>query len=169
MASDTAPQPPIGWKTPCSYSRNERIENRLGHLKGDMPRYFDWNVKASRIRSSLKKVPSSASRLRHGLSIGTSLISSGLARSSQLWNGCSRNGANRSNLARVLSMNRVKAPRSADENRETSASIRAMSGVQESSPPAPKIKRYCGSRRTISTSCRSSRPQVWKISSSTRG
>ncbi len=48
----TAPQPPIGWKTPYSYSRNERIENRLGHWNGDIPRYFDWNEKASRMRGS---------------------------------------------------------------------------------------------------------------------
>ena len=36
----TAPQPPIGCQTPYSYSRNDRIENRLGQLNGDMPRYL---------------------------------------------------------------------------------------------------------------------------------
>ena len=54
IASVTAPQPPIGWKTPYSYSRNDRIENRLGQLNGDIPRYFDWNVIASRTRGSRK-------------------------------------------------------------------------------------------------------------------
>ena len=37
IASDTAEQPPIGCHTPNSYSRNDRIENRLGQLNGDMP------------------------------------------------------------------------------------------------------------------------------------
>src|ERR1700757_474254 len=41
IASVTAEQPPLGWNTPYSYSRNERIENRLGQRNGDMPRYFD--------------------------------------------------------------------------------------------------------------------------------
>ena len=27
--------------TPCSYSRKDRIEKRLGQLNGDIPRYFD--------------------------------------------------------------------------------------------------------------------------------
>ena len=52
--SVTAAQPPIGWNTPYSYSRNERIENRLGHWNGDIPRYFDWKVIASRTRGSWK-------------------------------------------------------------------------------------------------------------------
>ena len=51
---DTAAQPPIGCQTPYSYSRNDRIENRLGQLNGDMPRYFDWNENASRMRGSGK-------------------------------------------------------------------------------------------------------------------
>ena len=54
MASVSAPQPPMGWKTPYSYSRKERMENRLGHWNGDMPRYFDWNENASRMRGSVK-------------------------------------------------------------------------------------------------------------------
>ena len=54
MPSLTAAQPPIGCQTPCSYSRNDRIENRLGQLNGDMPRYFDWNENASRTRGSRK-------------------------------------------------------------------------------------------------------------------
>ena len=41
MASDTAEQPPMGCQTPYSYSKNERIEKRLGQLNGDMPRYLD--------------------------------------------------------------------------------------------------------------------------------
>ncbi len=54
IASETAPQPPIGWKMPCSCSRKERIVNRLGQRKGDMPRYLVWNEKASRTRGSAK-------------------------------------------------------------------------------------------------------------------
>src|SRR5262245_49763324 len=54
MASESAEQPPIGCQTPYSYSRNDRIEKRLGQLKGDIPRYLDWNEKARRIRGSLK-------------------------------------------------------------------------------------------------------------------
>ena len=156
IAAETAPQPPIGWKTPCSYSRNDRIENRLGQRNGDMPRYFDWNVNASRILSSEKNVPSSESRLFQGLSIGISLSRSGVARSIQLSNGCSRNGAKRANFSRLDVMNLVNAPRSAGDRRETSASMRSMLGVASSSPPAPKTSRYCGSRRTISTSRRRS-------------
>ena len=53
---------PRGWKMPCSYSRKDRIENRLGQLKGDIPRYFDWNEKPMRIRSSLKYARRSSSR-----------------------------------------------------------------------------------------------------------
>ena len=34
-------QPPVGCQMPCSYSRNDRMENKLGHWNGDMPRYFD--------------------------------------------------------------------------------------------------------------------------------
>src|SRR5271165_3768763 len=55
IAAVTAAQPPIGWKTPYSYSRNERIENRLGQRNGDMPKYLDWKEKASRMRASRKK------------------------------------------------------------------------------------------------------------------
>ena len=44
----------MGWKTPYSYSRKERIEKRLGQLNGDMPRYFDWNVKDNASFSSSK-------------------------------------------------------------------------------------------------------------------
>src|SRR5262245_63520342 len=75
IASDTALQPPIGCQTPYSYSRNDRIENRLGQLNGDMPRYFDWNVNASRMRGSAKCRPSSESTDRHGRRIGSSLRS----------------------------------------------------------------------------------------------
>ena len=53
----SAAQPPIGCKTPYSYSRNERIENRLGQWNGDMPRYFDWKENARRMRGSRKKRP----------------------------------------------------------------------------------------------------------------
>ena len=52
--SVTAEQPPMGWKTPYSYSMNDRMEKRLGHWKGDIPRYFDWNVMASRTLGSWK-------------------------------------------------------------------------------------------------------------------
>jgi len=126
-------------------------------------------VNASRTRSSVKNVASSESRLFQGLSSGTSLRRSGFARSSQLWNGCSRNGAKRENLVRVASMNRVNDPESAGDSRETSASIRATSGVARSSPPPPKAIRYCGSRRIISTSRRRSYPQAPNTSSRTRG
>src|SRR3954454_23614667 len=54
IARDTAPHPPYGCQTPCSYSRNDRIENRLGQLNGDMPRYFDWNENARRSCGWLK-------------------------------------------------------------------------------------------------------------------
>jgi hypothetical protein len=54
IASDTAPQPPIGWNTPCSCSRKLRMVNRLGQRNGDMPRYLVWNENASRTRGSLK-------------------------------------------------------------------------------------------------------------------
>ena len=54
MARVTAPQPPVGCQTPYSYSRKESIENRLGQLNGDMPRYFDWNEKARRTLGSRK-------------------------------------------------------------------------------------------------------------------
>ncbi len=54
IAVITAPQPPRGWYTPNSYSMNDRMVNRLGQRNGDMPRYFAWNEKASRTRSSLK-------------------------------------------------------------------------------------------------------------------
>ena len=55
IAAVTAAHPPMGWKTPYSYSRNERIENRLGQRNGYMPRYFDWKEKARRMRGSRKK------------------------------------------------------------------------------------------------------------------
>ena len=54
IAVITAPQPPRGWNTPNSYSMNDRMVNRLGQRNGDMPKYFDWKEKASRMRSSLK-------------------------------------------------------------------------------------------------------------------
>jgi hypothetical protein len=54
MAAVTSPQPPRGWKTPYSYSRKERMEKRLGHWNGDIPRYLDWKEKARRMRSSVK-------------------------------------------------------------------------------------------------------------------
>src|SRR4028118_13390 len=54
IAVVTAPQPPIGWKMPYSYSRKERIENRLGHWNGDIPKYWDWKVNARRMRGSEK-------------------------------------------------------------------------------------------------------------------
>jgi hypothetical protein len=54
IARVTAPQPPIGWNTPYSYSMNARMENRLGQWNGDMPRYFDWNAIARRTRGSRK-------------------------------------------------------------------------------------------------------------------
>ena len=57
IATVTAAHPPMGWKTPYSYSRNERIENKLGQRNGDMPRYFDWNENARRMRGSRKKRP----------------------------------------------------------------------------------------------------------------
>ena len=41
IALVSALQPPIGCQMPCSYSRKERIENRLGHWNGDIPRYLD--------------------------------------------------------------------------------------------------------------------------------
>ena len=54
IAAVIAAQPPIGWQTPCSYSRKLRMLNRLGQRNGDMPRYFDWKQNASRTRSSVK-------------------------------------------------------------------------------------------------------------------
>src|SRR3954467_6215018 len=76
IARDVAPQPPVGCQTPCSYSRNDRIENKLGQLNGDMPRYFAWNENASRTRGSLKYRPSSRSSDSHGRKSG-SILSSG--------------------------------------------------------------------------------------------
>jgi hypothetical protein len=54
IAEETAPQPPTGWKTPCSYSRKERMVKRLGQRKGLIPRYLVWKEKARRTRGSLK-------------------------------------------------------------------------------------------------------------------
>ena len=50
----TALHPPMGWKTPYLYSMKARIENRPGQVKGDIPRYLDWNEKVSRMRGSEK-------------------------------------------------------------------------------------------------------------------
>ena len=54
IASDTAPQPPMGWNTPCSYSRKLRMVNRLGQRNGLIPRYLVWKEKARRTRGSRK-------------------------------------------------------------------------------------------------------------------
>ena len=169
IVAETSPQPPIGWKTPCSYSRNDRIEKRLGQRNGDMPRYFDWNVKARRIRSSEKNRPSSESKLFHGLSRGTSFSKSGFAKSVHRSNGFSRNGANRTNFSLVSVMNRVNAPRSLGERRATASSILSRSGVAKRSPPEPKMRRYCGSSLTISTSLLRSYPHAEKMSARTLG
>ena len=54
MAVVRALQPPMGCHTPYSYSMNGRIENRLGHSNGLMPRYLDWKLIARRDSSALK-------------------------------------------------------------------------------------------------------------------
>src|SRR5207253_5785399 len=106
IPSLTAEQPPYGCHTPNSYSRNERMENRLGQLNGDIPRYFDWNENASRMRSSEKYRPSSASSDDHGLSVGNSFMSCHRTRSRQPWNGRSKHGRNFSILPRLSSRER---------------------------------------------------------------
>ena len=169
IPSDTAEHPPIGCHTPYSYSRNDRIENRLGQLNGDMPRYFDWNENASRTRSSRKYRPSSASSDFHGLSVGNSFMSCHRTRSRQPWNGRSRHGRNFSILTRLSARKRRTFGASAGLIFATSASNFARSGVQFSWPPLPNAMRYCGSSRTIGTSACRSRPIRLKMRSSTRG
>ena len=81
MAVITAPQPPRGWNTPNSYSMNDRMVNRLGHLNGDMPRYLAWNENARRTRSSLKYVARSLSTVRCGRISFSERSTSGRSRS----------------------------------------------------------------------------------------
>src|SRR5208283_2512738 len=102
---ETAPQPPSGWKTPYSYSRNDRIEKRLGQLKGDIPRYFDWNVIASRIRGSSKYRLSSPSSDSQGRSRGRIFRSWGDSRSRHPKKGDSRTLRNSFILTRLSAMN----------------------------------------------------------------
>ncbi len=68
------------------------MENRLGHWNGDIPKYLDWNEKASRMRGSEKYACSSRSSERHGRKSGSNRNTLGFSMSRQLKNGDSRHG-----------------------------------------------------------------------------
>ena len=101
--SVTAEQPPIGWKTPYSYSMNERIEKRLGHWNGDIPRYLDWNVMASRTRGSSEvSAQLAVERVQAAGACGRTRARWGVDQVVPLRNGDSRIGRNRSIFDPVL-------------------------------------------------------------------
>ena len=102
IASITAPQPPSGCNTPYSYSRNDRIENRLGQLNGDMPRYLDWNEKpggragrgsSARGRRRARQRPQQRRARRTGGASSARALGNGRSRtagSARAWRGCRR-------------------------------------------------------------------------------
>ena len=149
-----APQPPIGCQTPYSYSRNDRIENRLGQLNGDMPEV----LRLERERQPDARVAEVAAQFARratataAAAAAASAVAS-VSRSRQPRNGRSRHGRNASELDAVVGEEpahvRRRRPGRAWRSR---LPCRAMSGVQSRSPPAPKTRRYCGSSRTIGTS-----------------
>ena len=74
------------------------------------------------------------------------------------WNGLSRHVLKFANFRRLSARKDRNEAASAGDRAAIARSIRSTSGVARSSPPLPKISRYCGSSRTSSTSSRKSRP-----------
>ena len=77
--------------------------NRLGQLKGDMPRYLLWNVKARRMRGSEKNWLRSLSTLANGRSKGRSLAIGRRMTSLRPLKGDSSTGWKASSLQRLSS------------------------------------------------------------------
>ena len=106
IASMTALQPPIGCQTPYSYSRNDRIVNRLGQLNGDMPRYLLWNENARRT----PRVAEVALRGRRpgwprGAGAAGRASTAGASRSLDAAERAGQHRVNASSLARLSAMN----------------------------------------------------------------
>ena len=169
MASVSLWHPPMGWNTPCPYSTCATIVKSDGHLKGDMPRYFDWNEKARRTFGSLNQRLRSWSTVSQGRNSGSARSMSAATMERGPGNGRCRMGRKTSNLARFCSMKPGTFSASRGEMRETSAWRRSMSGVASKLPPSSNWRRYIGSKRLSSTSSSRERPQASKISLRTSG
>ena len=134
------------------------MEKRLGQLKGDIPRYLDWNENASLTRGSEKYLPSSPSSDFHGLNKGSNFNIFILKRSRQLLKGVSSVLLNSLSLIRLSVRNLVKLFASFGQILAIAASIAGTSGRARISPPSPNTKWYCGSSRTIGISLKRSLP-----------
>ena len=107
--------------------------NRLGQLKGDMPRYLDWNENARRIRGSRKYRPSSWSSESQGRSSGSSRRMGQRKTSRQPRKGLSKHCWKLASLARLSVRNARKEAASVGARARIACSICATSGVARSS------------------------------------
>ena len=118
------------------------MEKRLGHLNGDIPRYFDWNEKARRTRGSRKYRANSWSSDSQGRKRGKSLRTGHRKVSRHPRKGLSKHVLKFASFKRLSTRNLRKETASAADNAAVARSIRSTAGVAKSSPPLPNIKRY---------------------------
>ncbi len=142
---------------------------RDGHLNGDIPRYFDWKLKASRRSRSRNQRLRSVSTLDQGRRFGRARSMSRRIRSLRPRKERWRMGTKLSNFAAFVSRYRRTFGASDGDRRAASAVRRSMSGVASKVRPSSNWRRYIGSRRRRSTSASKLRPQAPKISRRTFG
>ena len=139
MASETAPQPPTGWKTPCSYSRKERIVNRLGQRNGRHAEIFgleregEAHPRVGEVAAQVAVDAAMRPQVRQGAQHAGDAIAPG-------WRSPLQHRPESLQLGAVVVEEGPHVAGVGGERRAISASRRSRSGVARNSPPPSKMR-----------------------------